>query len=200
MAKNMSRVEPKNKVYTEKVENVNETIEEVVEEPIADVEPVIEKKQPRKFEPMDGVLCRSLVEGILVMTGIKSKNFYKWANVNDVNEVEYQDLVSAVRSSNNTYIYAPHFIIEDEDFLAQFPQVQKVYDSMYTTADLKDILALPAGSMISAIKSLPDGSKENLKSIAGKMVLNGQLDSVQKIKALDEFYNTNFMITTNLYA
>ena len=149
---------------------------------------------------MDGILCRSIVEGVLVMTGIKSKNFYKWANAGDITEVEFQDLVSAVRSSNNTYINAPHFIIEDEDFLAQFPQVQKIYDSMYTISDLREILNLPVGDMISTIKSLPSGSQENIKDIAGKMILNGQLDSVKKIKALDELYNTNYLITTNLYA
>lgn len=198
MAKNMSKVEPKNKPTVDKVENINE------DNQVANVHAVENKeteqpKQQRKFEAMDGILCRSLVDGVLVMTGIKSKNSYKWADANDVAEVEYQDLVSAVRS-NISYIYAPHFIVEDEDFLAQFPQVKNVYDSMYTTADLKEILSLPVNNMMSAIRSLPDGSKENLRDIAGKMVLNGQLDSVQKIKALDEFYNTNFMITTNLYA
>ena len=54
--------------------------------------------------------------------------------------------------------------------------------------------------MMKEIESLPSGSKDNLREIAGKMVLNGQLDSVQKIKALDNFYKTNFLITTNLYA
>lgn len=198
MAKNMSRVEPKNKPTVDMVENVNED-NKVVNAPTVEKKEIEQPKQPRKFEAMDGILCRSLVDGVLVMTGIKSNNSYKWADANDVLEVEYQDLVSAVRS-NTSYISAPHFIIEDEDFLVQFPQVQKIYDSMYTTADLKEILSLPVNSMMSAIKSLPDGSKENLRDIAGKMVLNGQLDSVQKIKALDEFYNTNFMITTNLYA
>lgn len=171
-------------------------------EPTVDVKEVVieevDVKEPRKFDPMDGVLCRSMVDGVLVMEGIKSKNFYKWADTNDVTEVEYQDLVSAVRS-NTSYVYAPHFIIEDEDFLAQFPQVQKVYDSMYTTADLKEILRLPVPTMMKEIEALPNGSKDNLREIAGKMVLNGQLDSIQKIKALDEFYKTNFLITTNLF-
>lgn len=160
----------------------------------------VEVKTPKKFEPMDGILCRSLVEGVLVMSGIKSKNFYKWSNMGDVEEVEYQDLVSAVRSSNNSYINAPRFIIEDEDFLEQFPQVQKTYDSMYTTSDLREILNLPANDMIATIKTLPKGSQDNIRDIAGKMILSGQLDSVKKIKALDEFYNTNFLITTNLFA
>ncbi len=183
--------------------NKNEVVDEFVEAIQEDViaETMTETaKAPKKFEPMDGILCRSIVEGVLVMTGIKSKNFYKWANAGDVTEVEFQDLVSAVRSSNNTYINAPHFIIEDEDFLAQFPQVQKIYDSMYTTSDLREILNLPVGDMIATIKTLPRGSQENIKDIAGKMILNGQLDSVKKIKALDELYNTNYLITTNLYA
>lgn len=199
MAQNMNK-KGKPTVKVESKVNAEDVVvkEEVkVETSIINEEPAI--RTPKKFEPMDGVLCRSIVDGVLVMSGIKSNNFYKWADTNDVTEVEYQDLVSAVRS-NTSYVYAPHFIIEDEDFLAQFPQVQKVYDSMYTTADLKEILKLPVKTMMEEIESLPNGSKDNLRDIAGKMVLNGQLDSVQKIKALDEFYNTNFMITTNLYA
>ena len=199
MAQNMTK-RAKSTVKTEPKVEVEEV---VIEEKIKEEKPVVDKKvevkTPKKFEAMDGVLCRSIVDGVLVMEGIKSKNFYKWADTNDVAEVEYQDLVSAVRS-NTSYVFAPHFIIEDEDFLEQFPQVQKVYDSMYTTADLKEILKLPVTSMMKEIESLPSGSKDNLREIAGKMVLNGQLDSVQKIKALDNFYKTNFLITTNLYA
>jgi len=195
MAKTMTKT---NKVATPKVENKVEIVteSEVVEDVVEEV--VVPVKQPRKFEAMEGVMCRSIVDGVLVMGGIKSNNFYKWADTNDVAEVEYQDLVSAVRS-NTKYVFAPFFIIEDEDFLAQFPQVQKVYDSMYTTKDLKEILSLPANAMMDAINALPNGSKDNLRDIAGKMVLNGQLDSVQKIKALDEFYNTNFLVTTNMF-
>ena len=186
---------------TTKAETTNNVEKVVIEEEIKK-ETTKEKtvaKTPKKFEAMDGVLCRSIVDGVLVMEGIKSKNFYKWADMNDVTEVEYQNLVSAVRS-NTSYVYSPHFIIEDEDFLEQFPQVQKVYDSMYTTSDLKEILKLPVPAMMNEIESLPNGSKDNLREIAGKMVLNGQLDSVQKIKALDDYYKTNFLVTTNLYA
>ena len=199
MAQNMTK-RAKSTVKTEPKVEVEEV---VIEEKIKEEKPVVEKKvevkTPKKFEAMDGVLCRSIVDGVLVMEGIKSKNFYKWADTNDIAEVEYQDLVSAVRS-NTSYVFAPHFIIEDEDFLEQFPQVQKVYDSMYTTADLKEILKLPVTSMMKEIETLPSGSKDNLREVAGKMVLNGQSDSVQKIKALDNFYKTNFLITTNLYA
>jgi len=193
MAKTMAKT---NKVATPKVENKVEIVTENKVVEMEETAPVV--KQPRKFEAMDGVMCRSIVDGVLVMGGIKSNNFYKWANTNDATEVEYQDLVSAVRS-NTSYIFAPHFIIEDEDFLAQFPQVQKVYDSMYTIKDLKEILSLPVAAMMDAINALPSGSKDNLREIAGKMVLNGQLDSVQKIKALDEFYHTNFLVTTNMF-
>ena len=199
MAQSMTK-KAKSTVKAEPVINVEEV---VIEEEIVEEVPVVKEelvaKTPKKFEAMDGVWCRSIVDGVLVMEGIKSKNFYKWADTNDVAEVEYQDLVSAVRS-NTSYVFAPHFIIEDEDFLAQFPQVQKVYDSMYTTSDLKEILKLPVAAMMKEIEALPNGSKDNLRDIAGKMVLNGQLDSVNKIKALDDYYHTNFLVTTNLYA
>lgn len=199
MAKTMTKKTTTPK--TEQVTEVVDVVEEVVET-VETVEPVITKKtvvkEKKKFEPMEEVMCRSIVDGILVMSGIQSHNHYKWSNNGDVQGVEYRDLVSSVRS-NTSYVTAPHFIIEDEDFLAEFPKIQKIYDSMYSTRDLKEILTLPVDAMMNKISKLPDGSKSNLKNIVGKMVLNGTLDSVKKIKALDAFYGTNFLITTNLY-
>jgi hypothetical protein len=53
--------------------------------------------------------------------------------------------------------------------------------------------------MKSMILSLPNGAKESLKSVASSMISNGTLDGIKKIQALDEIFNTNFMLMTELY-
>lgn len=174
------------------VETVEDEIEEVVET-------VVEKREPKKFEATDGIPCRSITSGGLYMSGIKSHIMYEWSDNGDVTEVEYQDIVAAIRS-NVSYISKPYFIIEDEDIIAQFPQLNRIYASMYSFKDLRDVLTeLPAKSMKATILSLPEGAKESIKNIASQMISNGTLDSVQKIKILDEIFDTELMLMTGLF-
>lgn len=191
MANNMKKTNRFiNKTDNPSVDIAVET-EEVVE--------TVAKREPKKFEATDGIPCRSITSGGLYMSGIKSHIMYEWSDNGDVTEVEYQDIVAAIRS-NVSYISKPYFIIEDEDIIAQFPQLNRIYASMYSFKDLKDVLTeLPAKSMKATILSLPEGAKESIKNIASQMISNGTLDSVQKIKILDEIFDTELMLMTGLF-
>ena len=161
-------------------------------------EATVKTPEKRKFKPEDSIECVSITAGNLGMIGIKSGINYTWAGRGDITEVEYQDLVSAVRSSKN-HIFKPYFIIQDEDFLKEFPRVAEVYSSIYSLQDLKEVFKLTPSQMRQAIASLPDGAKESIKHIASDMITKGTLDSVQKIKILDEIYDTKFMLMTELF-
>ena len=90
--------------------------------------------------------------------------------------------------------------IEDDEFIAQHPQLDKIYSSMYSIKDLRDVLTdLAPNTMKKTILSLPDGAKESIKSLASQMISNGTLDSVQKIKILDEIFDTRLMLMTELF-
>ena len=90
--------------------------------------------------------------------------------------------------------------MEDEDFIAEFPALQKYYDEQYTVRDLKSMLRLPVDEMESQIKTLPKTAVESLKSIASKMVADGELDSLKKIKALDRIFDTDLNLISELFA
>lgn len=170
---------------------------EVVEVEPTESAPV---KKVRKYEATDGIRCRSITVGGLYMEGLKSHILYEWSNEGDDTEVEYQDLVAAIRS-NSSYVLKPRFIIEDQELVDQFPQVKKVYDSMNSVQDLREIiLKNQPEAMKKRIMNLPDGAKESLKHIASQMIANGTLDSVKKIKVLDEIYETKLMLMTELFS
>jgi len=176
-----------------------ETVDVIAEEkPIAVAEKVVTKPVEKTFEATDPIECVSITSGELGMIGIKSGINYKWAGRGDVTEVEYQDLVAAIRSGKK-HIFAPFFIIIDKDFLSKWPNVEKTYASMYSIKDLTDVLKLDAASMKKTINNLPAGAKESIKNIASTMIAKGQLDSVQKIKILDEIFDTKFMLMTELF-
>ena len=183
------------------VTNASEVLEATSEDEVIEVvepEKVKEKAAPKKYHETDAINCVSITAGELGMIGIKSGINYTWAGRGDVTAVEYQDLVAAIRSGKK-HISAPYFIIQDEDFLAQFPQVAETYSSMLSYKDLKDILNLSVNNMKKVINELPSGAKESIKNIASSQISKGLLDSVQKIKALDEIFDTKFMLMTELY-
>lgn len=173
-----------------------ETIEEEVKDDIK-LETPKTAKTKKVFEQSEGVLCRSVVEGSLYMQGAKTQMLYSWTEYGDVSEVEYRDLAAAVRSKSK-FVYNPWFIVDDEDFLAEFPQLKKFYDESHTVRDLKRILNLPVNEMINEIKKLPAGAFESLKTIAAKQVADGVMDSVSKIRALDDLFGTDLNLIGEL--
>ena len=154
-----------------------------------------ESSTKKEFGQEDLILCRSMVSGQLFVDGVRSGLLYTFADYNDTCEIEYRDLIYLVRSYKDKTIYEPRIVIEDEDFIAENPKLAELYESMYTKGDLMEIINLPISQMVDTINALPMGCKNALKGIAATMIDNGQLDSIQKIKALDEIFETNMLLT-----
>lgn len=151
-------------------------------------------KVARKYEPDELITCRSITYGELLLTGKKSKLLYSWANYGDTTEVEYQDL-QALKSTRSSYLYKPRFVVEDEELVEQWG---KDFVEMYKNivdVDVEDMFKLPLNQFKSKLKKSPKGVQQAVKNIAGEKILNGTLDSLAKIKAIDEILGTDL----NLY-
>lgn len=153
-----------------------------------------ETTKVKKFAKTTLVPCRSICTGVLYVEGPNSKNDYMWWDFEDVQDVQYQDLDAYVKR-HATCVYKPQFIIEDADYIAQNPDIKAVYDSMYTTSDLREILNLPVSQMKKAIMELPLGAKEAIRGLAPTMIENKKLDSIEKIRVLDKIFGTQLILT-----
>lgn len=172
-----------------------EPIEEKIVQEEEKSEPIVPQK--RVFEQSDGVACRSVVSGKLYVEGIKTGMIYPFMDYGDITEIEYRDLIAAVRSKDKA-VYEPRFIVEDKDFIAEYPALDEFYSSRFKTRDIKKILNMPIDEMREAISTLPNGAKESLKSLAVQQVADGTLDSNKKIKVLDEIFDTNLSLVGEL--
>ena len=159
--------------------------------------PVVETK--KEFAPGDGVKCKSVIQGGLYFEGPKTGMLYSFSDYGDVTEIEYRDLVAAVRTKSG-YVYNPYFVIEDVDFINEFPSLTKFYEDQVSIKDLKHILDLPVSDMISAIKTLTPTAITSLKTIASTQVASGKLDSVKKIKTLDEIFGTDLNLIGEIFS
>lgn len=193
-------VKTKAKTTADTTVETESTTESVKAEPVktADVKEV--KKEKKSYAPSDGIPCKSITNGGLYMPGLKSNILYSWVDAGDIVEVEYQDLQAAIRS-NNGYVMNPLFVIEDEELVSQFSQLKKLYEALYSVGELEDVVTeLSPGDMKATILSLPKGAQDAIKHLASKMVSDGRLDSVKKIKTLDEIFDTEMSIMTGLFS
>ena len=170
---------------TKKEVITEESVEQEVKKPVA--------KTPRKYAPDDLIPCRSVTYGELLLSAPKSKLMYVWANYNDVTEVEFQDL-QALKSTRSNYMFRPRIVIEDEELVEQWSKDFKDMYSKITHVDVEEIFDLPLGKFKTALKNAPKGVQQAVKNIAGEKIMNGSLDSLAKIKAIDDILGTDLKL------
>lgn len=173
------------------VDNVDITVEEDVKTDVKKAKPA--QKVARKYAPGDMVPCRSITYGELLLTGAKTKLLYTWANYGDVTEMEFQDL-QALKSTRSSYLFKPRFIIEDDELVEQWSgDFKKMYDDI-VEMDVEALFRLPVGQLKAKLKKAPTGVQLAVKNVAGEKIMNGSLDSLAKIKAIDEVLGTQLML------
>ena len=180
-----SRTMKKTSTTVEKADTTNKNVD------------VKELKTKKEFEKDEYITCRSVTIGTLIMTGSKSNEDYRWEGYGDCTDVKYQDLTSLVAKKSD-YLFHPYFVVEDEDFIEQHPTLEKFYESQFTTTDLEEILDMDVRSMVANIERLPKGAKDTLKIMTSNKVFAGEIDSLSKIKALDEIFGTEINLLSNL--
>lgn len=159
----------------------------------------VEESIPKKtYRDGDYILCRSIIAGGLNIN-CRSGNYYRFNNYGDYSEIEYRDLVELIRKHSD-HIFLPRIIIEEEDFLLNFPQIKNVYANMYTVGDLKEILSMPEAQLRATVNSLPDELKTTLKSMAATMVENGEIDSISRVRILTEILDADFNFLSELFS
>ena len=85
---------------TTRKNNVKEQAQNITES--VSMSKAVAKKKRDPSEPVD---CVSITAGELGMTGIKSGINYRWAELGDTTEVEYQDIIAAIRSHTVSYTH-----------------------------------------------------------------------------------------------
>lgn len=155
-------------------------------------ETIAKEKEPVKktFKQSEGIPCRSVTNGIIIMEGIRSSMPYQWSGYGDVVDVEYRDLVAAAREKNG-YLMNPWIVVMDDDFVAEFPFLGDLYAKQYSNNDLADVLRLSIPQMTEEIEKMPTNVKKTIEGMAATWIKDGTLDSVKKIKALDEILGTD---------
>lgn len=146
----------------------------------------------KEFKNDDEIPCKSVTCGELLMIGKKTNRLYCWADCNDVEYVEYQDLLYSVRERSKE-VFSPRFIILDDDFISQNKELDSVYSDLYSFSDIREILNQSPERLKVTLSTLPKGILDAIKGAAATGINNGTFDSIKKIKVLDEAFGTDML-------
>lgn len=177
-------------------DNAIKTVSDVVQEQTE--QETVKEAKVKKFNPEDKILCQSVSAGITHVKGQKTGEIYTFESEGATEYIEYRDLVAAIRTNSNI-IFRPFILVKDKDFIEEQDKLKKYYDSLYTIEDYNEFFRLPAYRMKDILDQLPDGIKNTIKSMAVTKIANGSLDSVARIKALDEYFGTQLSMLTGLF-
>lgn len=148
----------------------------------------------RKFKPDTPILCRSVCRGNLSYISPKSGLSYEWLGYGDTCEVMYSDLM-ALKSAKSPFVFAPWFIIEDEELVSQWKkELEPIYAPFAGFESLDEVFNLEPDKFKELLKNSPRGFKNAVVALACEKINDGTLDSVSVIKALDETLGTSLQI------
>lgn len=162
---------------------------------VLEVAPAPAVNQPRKFEMSDMIPCQSVRNGVLQYIGKKTGDIYEWSDYGDITDVAYGDLLS-IKSNKSKFLFAPWLLILDKDAIEAL-KLQDLYSQFEDYMDIEGFLELPAEIFRPKLMKAPQGFKDTVARTAALMVRDGSLDSVIKIKIIDEVLGKNLMSMLN---
>ena len=162
----------------------------IVDETTVNITPKKAPQTKKQYGAEEGIPCRSVTYGKLICVGPKSKLNYEWENYGDITEVEYQDL-RALQSAHSGFLIKPLFVIEDEELVNQWSNSLKTVYDRVASLDVDSLFKMTPSQFKKHLESFPASYRQTIVEVANKMILTGELDSLAKIKAIDEVCGTD---------
>lgn len=188
----------------EKVNNTEDTIkDELIQNLLREIENLKaqiaqQKQQNTKTEVRDLhelVPCRSVVVGKLVYKSPKSFGYtVTWNNFGDVEYLELGELI-AMRNAYPRFFSEPWIIIDDVDII-KYLNVEKYYKNIIDVDNIEAVFKQPVDKFIDTLQKVPRGLKHLITHKAIELIKEGKLDSLAKIKAIEQTFNVDLSIAT----
>lgn len=160
---------------------LKETVKkEVVEKPTPK-QPVRAKKV--KVDRDEMIPCRSMTAGTLVYISDRTRARFLWNDFGTVQYIEMGELLD-MRASAPSFLEDIMLIVEDDEAVDMLGLTKK-YESLSEFEGLDDILFKSASELKDILPELPKGIKRSLTNRARALIENGELESLNVIRAIE---------------
>ena len=189
-AKIKAELEEKLRVeYEEKLKTATENMKETAQS--------IQKTNKIPLNTVVPVVCN--VEGGAVYECQRMKGYIiRWESYGSVEYIELEELVS-MRNMAKRFFEDNWILLEDtEEYSAiqlyEFLKVTKFYENILTPETIDNIFEMSANDIIKTVSNLSKGMKSTIATRAKMKIDAKELDSNNKIEALETVLNVKFSI------
>lgn len=149
------------------------------------------KSTPRKYESGDMIRVRSMVSGELVYkSSVASGGTYIWGDVGEACEIPYSELM-VMRNSQRAF-FEKNWITMDFAVLKQLG-VAEHYDTCVDFDNVDAVFGYDSERIKKSISVMSAEMKGAVTVRAKALIGAGKLDSISKIRALEQALNTNLL-------
>jgi hypothetical protein len=129
----------------------------------------------------------NVTNGRLIYLSKKTGSEFQFEKYGDIEYIELYELLT-MRSSHRKFLDEPFVIVLDDE-VADYLGLTNNYKKLTHATEIDGIFKFPLEHFTDVIKSTPKGLAHLIVSKAKEKIQTGELDSVQKIQALEEIYN-----------
>ena len=188
------------KIKAELEEKLRAEYEEKLKSAEVDTKTIAKNIQSSAKIPLDTivpVVCNVVGGAIYESQKIKGYTVY-WDTFGSVEYMELSELVS-MRNTSRRFFEDNWIVLGDTDEytaiqLYEFLKVSKLYENVFTPENIDSIFDLDANSIIKTISTLSKGMKSTIATRAKEKIDAKELDSNNKIEALETALNVKFSI------
>lgn len=141
-------------------------------------------KTRRTFQPDEFVTVRNGFQGKLVYKSSKTGEKYTFDGFGDEHEMEIQELKKAKNDSKK--FFANNWFLIDDPEVIDYLGVREYYKDALTYDEFDKLADMTAEEIAERLSKVSEGQKMSVAHHAKKMVMDGKIDSMKAIAALEK--------------
>jgi hypothetical protein len=165
--------------------------EEVTEEiNVGNLKSKAKEKNIRRKEMLDKqmlVPIMNVTNGRLIYQSRKTGSEFRFERYGDIEYMELYELLT-MRSGHRRFLDEPFIIVLDEE-VAEFLGLSNSYKKLTHATEIDGIFDFQLEQFEDVIESIPKGLAHLVVSKAKEKIESKQLDSVQKVQAIEKVFN-----------
>lgn len=170
----------------------DEMMAEMKEKAKAEAVEEIKEEEPKRKVVVDKnrlIPVMNITNHTLVYQSRKTGAEWSWGLYGDTEYIEMQELLT-MRSSQRRFLDEPWILIMDDEAVS-YLGLEKMYDKMVHPDNIDSVFNMGRDQFKEVLDTAPKGIAQLIVSRAKAKVDDGTLDSVQKIKAINEKFGTH---------
>lgn len=166
-----------------KVEEVKPVEPEVIQEEASAPEPV-KPVVPKDIDLNQYITVKNGFQGKLVYKSNRTGEIFIWESFGDEQEIELRELKDAKNSKKKMFIN--NWFMFDEDWVIDYLGLRNYYKHTLDMEDFDSIFELSPEELEKKISEMSKGQKSTISYRARQLILDGEIDSIKKIEALEK--------------